>query len=348
MKLKVAVMGATGLVGQRFISLLNDHPYFEVTSLYASKNSLGKKYKEACNWALEVDMPEYAKDMVLKSFEGNVKVEESVIFSALPTEVAATLEVELAKDGKFVFSNTSSHRYDRFVPILIPEVNADHLDAVKYQGTKGFIVTNANCSTTGLVIPLKALLEKFSFKYVFVVTMQAISGAGLKGLYAIDIQRNVIPYIEKEEEKIQIETKKILGKFDKEFKDIDLKVFTRANRVDVRDGHTEVVFIDLNESVEKVKSVFESFKGVPQNLNLKTAPKNPIIVFEENNHPQPVLDVNKGNGMSVSVGRLKEGEFFSFTILSHNTIRGAAGGSILNAELAYVRGLISWSLKKQL
>ena len=342
MKKEVAILGATGMVGQRFVSLLSDHPYFEVTSLYASEHSEGKLYKDAARWVLESDIPEYAKNMPLKSFENIDRVNEKIIFSALPAEVANTLEIELAKKGHFVFSNTSSHRYDPFVPILIPEVNPEHLEAVKYQGTTGFIVTNANCSTTGLVIPLKALLNRFQIKNVFVVTMQAISGAGINGLSAIQIHGNIIPYIEKEEEKIKIETNKILGTFSETgFADKGVNMFVRTNRVPVREGHMEVVFLDVDAEVEEVKECFSEFTGVPRELNLPTAPKNPVVVFDVADRPQPMLDVNKGKGMSVSVGRIQaEKGFLTFTLLSHNTIRGAAGGSVLNAELAYAKGLI--------
>lgn len=341
MKKQVGVLGATGMVGQRFVSLLKDHPFFEVTGLYASRNSSGKKYKDAVNWVLEEDIPEYAEEMVLKSFEGSPNVQESIVFSALPSEIADSLEIELAKSGHFVFSNTSSHRYDKFVPILIPEVNPDHIESVKYQGTSGFIITNANCSTTGLVIPLKALIERFTVSDLFVTTMQAISGAGISGLSALQIQGNVLPFIANEEEKIETETKKILGKFDGEFRGFNINVFARANRVPVREGHTEVVFLKVDAYLPEIIKAFKEFKGVPQELNLPSAPVTPIIVYEDPLRPQPILDLNKGKGMSVSVGRIrKKGDFLSFTVLSHNTIRGAAGGSILNAEFAYVKGLI--------
>ncbi|BAL80664.1 aspartate-semialdehyde dehydrogenase [Caldisericum exile] len=341
MKKQVAIMGATGMVGQRFVSLLENHPFFEVTSLYGSKRSAGKKYKDAVQWVLEKDIPEYAKSIVLKSFEDSPTVQENIVFSALPSDVANTLETELAKSGHFVFSNTSSHRYDEFVPILIPEVNPDHIEAVKFQGTKGFIVTNANCSTTGLVIPLKALLDRFKISDLFVVTMQAISGAGIHGLSALEIHGNVLPYIEKEEEKIEIETKKILGKFVQKFTDFDINIFARTNRVPVREGHTEVVFLKVEAYLPEIISALRDFRGLPQELKLPTAPLKPIIIFEDPLRPQPVLDVNNGNGMSVSVGRIRlKGGILTFTVLSHNTIRGAAGGSILNAELAYVKGLI--------
>ncbi|MGB9769963.1 MULTISPECIES: aspartate-semialdehyde dehydrogenase [Caldisericum] len=341
MKKKVAIMGATGLVGQRFVSLLENHPFFEVTSLYASKRSEGKRYKDAVYWILETDIPEYAKDIVLKSFEDLPQVEESIVFSALPSDVAYTLEVELAENGHFVFSNASSHRYDKFVPILIPEVNPDHIEAVKFQGTKGFIITNANCSTTGLVIPLKALSRRFRISDLFVVTMQAISGAGIHGLSALEIHGNILPYIEKEEEKIEIETKKILGTFENEFKDSDIDIFARTNRVPVREGHTEVVFLKVEAYLREIIQAFRDFKGLPQELKLPTAPEKPIIVFEDTLRPQPTLDLNNGKGMSVSVGRIRlKGDVLTFTILSHNTIRGAAGGSILNAEFAFAKGLI--------
>lgn len=341
----VSILGATGMVGQRFIELLADHPWFRIKSVFASEKKRGKKYKDSVQWVLESDMPDSVKELPILSISEDKP--ERVILSSLPSEIAFGIEEMLSKEGYFIFSNASSHRYDEFVPIVVPEVNPDHIEAVRHQGRTGFIVTNPNCSTTGLVLTLKPILNEFGIKEVIVFTMQAISGAGFPGVPSLSILDNVIPFIEKEEEKIKIETKKILGRFDERFIPEDFKVYARSNRVMVRDGHMEVVFLktDRDASIDEFKRSFVEFKGIPQNMDLPSAPKNPIILLDEPDRPQPLFDRLRGRGMSVSVGRVEkiEERFFTFTLLSHNTIRGAAGGSILNLEtalkLGYLRGL---------
>ncbi len=334
----VAILGSTGIVGQRFVSILSNHPFFRIKEVFASKNNNGKSYIDAVDWMLDFEIPEDIKNLKIKSIEEGII--SKVVFSALPKEVSYEIEDILSKEGHFIFSNSSSHRYDKFVPILVPEVNIDHIEAVKYQNRKGFIITNPNCTTSGIAITLKPILENFGLKKVLVVSMQSISGVGLYGISSMKIIDNIIPYIENEEEKIEIETRKILGKFSENgFYPNKFDIEARCNRVPIRDGHMIVLFI---ETIEKVKvsdiiEAMENFVGEPQKLNLPLAPKKPIKVFNKNDRPQNILDVNLDKGMVVSVGRIKESSFFTFTITSlvHNTIRGAAGASVLNAEAAF-------------
>ncbi len=330
----VSVLGATGIVGQRFVQLLGHHPQFRVVALFASTKRRGKKYEDTVNWRIEGDIPKSTKNIKLGSLEDEIPTK--IVFSALPSQIAFNIEDELSKKGHFVFSNASSHRYDTFVPIVVPEVNPSHFAATKHQNRKGFIITNPNCSTAGLVIPLKAIKDQFGIEKVLAVTMQAISGAGFPGVPALSIYDNVIPYIEKEEEKLQLETKKILGNFTNRFISADFDIESRCNRVAVRDGHTEVVFVKTKEkaTIQQIKDALIRFTALPQKYNLYTAPKKPIILREEIDRPQPLLDRNNGKGMSVTVGNIKQSKMFTvtFTLTFHNTIRGAAGGSILNAE----------------
>lgn len=336
----VSILGATGIVGQRFVQLLNNHPQFRVVALFASSKRKGEKYKDTVNWRIEGDIPESAKNIKLRTLDDEVPTR--VVFSALPSQIAFDIEDKLSKKGHFVFSNASSHRYDAFVPIIVPEVNPTHFVATKYQNRKGFIITNPNCSTAGLVIPLKAIKDQFGIEKVLVVTMQAISGAGFPGVPALSIYDNLIPHIEKEEEKLQLETRKILGNFADKFISANFDIESRCNRVAVRDGHTEVAFIKTKEKVtiQQIKDALAHFTALPQKYNLHTAPKKPIILREEVNRPQPLLDRNNGKGMSVTVGNIKQSKMFTvtLTLTFHNTIRGAAGGSILNAEFLYREG----------
>ncbi|MBC7195274.1 MAG: aspartate-semialdehyde dehydrogenase [Caldisericia bacterium] len=339
----VAILGSTGVVGQRFVSLLSKHPFFKIREVFASENKKGRNYVEVVDWVLENEIPEEIINLKIKSIDEGVL--SKVIFSALPKEESFEIEDKLSKEGYFVFSNSSSHRYDKFVPILVPEVNIEHIDSVKKQNRSGFIITNPNCTTTGIVLSLKPVLDNFGIKKVLVVSMQAISGAGIKGLSSLKILGNLIPFIENEEEKIEIETRKILGKFSEEgFIPNNFDLEARCNRVPIRDGHTIVMFVETEKRVEikELIEVLENFEGLPQKLYLPLAPKKPIKVFKNNDRPQPILDVNYDNGMAISVGRIKESSFFSFTITSlvHNTIRGAAGGSILNAEVAFKLGYL--------
>ncbi|AHF79870.1 aspartate-semialdehyde dehydrogenase [Thermococcus paralvinellae] len=327
--MKVAVLGATGLVGQTFVRLLTRHPRFKIERLVASERSKGKKYREIAEWVSD-DIGDIEVEN-LDEFLKNPDVD--LVFSALPSSIAGKVEERLAEKIP-VFSNASSHRYEEDVPILVPEVNSDQLKLIEFQQEQreweGFIVTNPNCSTAILVLSLKVLSE-FGLKKVNVATMQAISGAGFKGLSALQIFDNVIPYIEKEEWKIENESRKILG--------FDFEISAITTRVPVSHGHTEAVFVELDEdiSVEELRKAFEFFDPLKE-LKLPSYAK-PIVYREI---PQPKLHRELGNGMTVTVGRLEKiGERkFKYVTLGHNLIRGAAGGSILNAELAYTLGVI--------
>ncbi len=343
-KIKVAVLGATGLVGQRFIELLAEHPYFEIVDLLASERSAGKKYREAANWVLSSDIPESVADMEVKLLEvENVSKDVDIVFSALPSDVAKAVEFKFAE--KFVVcSNASAYRLEKDVPLVIPEINPDHIELINVQrksrNLNGYLVTNPNCSTIIVLLSLKPIYDAFGIESFAVVTMQALSGAGYRGVPSMAIVDNLIPFIKKEEEKIEKESKKILGTLEKDhIKEAEMKITASCNRVPVLDGHTAVVFVKTKEkaSLEEVKEVMKSFKSLPQELNLPTAPENPVIVREEQDRPQPRLDRNAGRGMSVTVGRIREDTIFDFkfVVLGHNTIRGAAGASVLNAELLY-------------
>jgi len=351
-KLKTAVLGCTGLVGQQFVRMLDRHPYFEIRLLTASKKSIGKKYKEAVDWSLEGDVPIQIKETVITetSVASIGKGEVDVIFSALPSGVAEEIEIPLAEKGLFIFSNAGANRMRADVPAVIPEVNSDHLELVRsrVKNRKGFIVTNSNCSTAGLVMALSPIIE-LGIKNVFVSTYQAISGAGRKGLSSLDIHENVIPFINEEEEKIERETKKIFGWLENSsIREMSLNVFAGCCRVPVRDGHLQNVMVDLEEDVNVavISHTMNSFRSVPQALSLPTAPEEPLIVRSENNRPQPHLDRLAGTpvraqGMAVSVGRIrKKDKHLLFTLLVHNTIRGAAGTCILNAELAFLKDFL--------
>ncbi|MBS7646271.1 aspartate-semialdehyde dehydrogenase [Candidatus Bathyarchaeota archaeon] len=350
MKWKVAILGATGAVGQRFIQLLHNHPWFEIEVLAASEKSAGKPYREVCNWILESKMPREVAEMPVvhsdvKSVEkaGNI----DFVFSALPSDVAGPVEEEFAKTYP-VFSKASTHRLKEDVPLLIPEVNPEHLELVETQkkrrGWDGFISTDPNCSTIQLAITLKPLMD-FGLKTVIVSTMQALSGAGFPGVPSLSIIDNVVPYISGEEEKIELETLKILGKLENgKVQPANIKVSASCNRVDVKDGHLECVFVELEKdvSLEEIKDAFRNFRGEPQRLKLPSAPQNPIVVREEKDRPQPRFDRDEGNGMSVVVGRIRRDPVLTikYLCLGHNTIRGAAGAGLLSAELAAKKGYI--------
>jgi len=351
-KYKTCVLGCTGLVGQQFIKMLEGHPYFEVVALFSSKKSAGKKYGEAVDWSLGEDIPVYARDLIIHdtSVDLSRNKEVEIAFSALPSATAQKIEVALARDGTCVFSNASAHRLDPYVPILIPEVNPEHLELVKNQccPSQGFIVTNSNCSTAGLAIVLKPLLS-FGLRSVIVTTYQAISGAGRKGLSALDIWDNIIPFIRDEEDKIERETKKILGKIEEGgIREADLEVNASCGRVSTRVGHLESISVELDEDVdpETMARILSLFRGIPQDLKLPTAPETPIIVRTEENRPQPCLDKEAGTpqrakGMAVTVGRIrKKNKRLNFFLLVNNLIRGAAGTCLLNAEFSLKKGLI--------
>lgn len=345
-KIPVAVLGATGSVGQRFIQLLECHPWFEVAEVVASERSVGRSYRDAADWRLDAFVPERVADMVVKDYAD--QIDSPVVFSALPGEVAEEIEERLAKDGHAVLSNTSFHRMGADIPLMIPEVNPDHARAIETQkqnrGWSGFIVTNPNCSAIHMVLTLKPLQDAFGLEQVAVTTLQAVSGAGYPGVPSLDMIDNVVPFIRTEEEKMAEETQKLLGKWNNGFQYDPVVVSATCTRVPVRDGHTEAVSVKLgqNATPAEVAEVFRAFKGRPQVLDLPSAPKRPIVVRDEPNRPQPNLDRDTERGMASVVGRLRECPIFGvkYVLLGHNTIRGAAGASILNAELFKVEGLL--------
>jgi len=348
-KRKVAILGATGAVGQRFIQLLQGHPWFKIEVLAASERSAGKKYNDACNWVMESNLPKEIAEMTVT--DATVQAVEKagdvdIVFSSLPGELAGPVEAEFAALYP-VFSKASAHRMEKDVPLLIPEVNPEHLALVpiqkKQRGWKGFITTDPNCSTIQLAMTLKPLMS-FGLSQVMVTTMQALSGAGYPGVPSLDIIDNVVPFISKEEEKMECENLKILGAFNgKTVQDADFVISASCNRVHVKDGHLESVFVklDRNPSLEEVEEAFRKFRGEPQRLKLPSAPENPIVVRKEQNRPQPRFDRDEGKGMSVVVGRLRKDPIMTmkYMCLGHNTIRGGAGAGILSAELMVAKGL---------
>ena len=353
-KFNIGIMGATGMVGQRFIQMLENHPWFNISSLMASEKSEGKKYAQAAKWYLPGDMPPQIADMVVEKISSDtVKNDDlDIVFSAVPSEIALEAEASFASDVP-VFSNTSTYRMMDDVPLMIPEVNPEHLGIIttqkKNRGWDGFIVTNPNCTTIGFALPLKPLMDAYGLKNVNIASMQALSGAGYDGVPSMAIIDNLIPFIKNEEKKAETEPLKILGKFNKKdnsFYDADFNIFASCNRVPVLDGHTISVFVETNDDFEigDVCDVMKNFKGEPQDMKLPSAPKNPLFVMDGEDYegrPQPRMDRDRDGGMAVSIGRLRKNRrCLKFTCVSHNTIRGAAGASILNAELAIRKGLI--------
>jgi len=344
-KIKVGILGATGSVGQKFIQLLAEHPFFELVEIAASDRSAGKKYKDAVNWFLPTPIPEKIANLIVKNCEPGLSC--NVVFSGLDASIAGEIEESFAKNNYHVISNSKNHRFDNDVPLLIPEVNPDHLGLLKVQNYgKGSIVTNPNCSVIGLLIALKPLHDAFGIELVNVVTMQALSGAGYPGVSGLDIIDNVIPFIGGEENKMETEPLKILGNFDgKKIEQSAIKISSSCNRVSVVDGHLESVQVKLKNkpSKDEILSVWKNFKGEPQEYDLPFAPIQPIHYFFEEKYPQPRLHRNIDKGMAVAVGRLRDCNLFDykFTVLSHNTVRGAAGGAILCAELMKIKGLLT-------
>jgi aspartate-semialdehyde dehydrogenase len=348
-KIRAGLLGATGLVGQRIVSLLANHPWFELTEVAASERSSGKTYAEAVRWHLDAPIPSAARDLVVRSLTPTLECD--FVFSALDSSVAGGAEEDFARVGYPVVSNSRNHRMDADVPLLIPEVNAAHLDAIPWQQKNrgydtGFIVTNPNCSTAGLVLVLKPLAETFGLEKIFVVTLQAMSGAGYPGVASLDIQGNVVPFISGEEEKMESEPQKLLGKWNGErFVDAGLGISAHCNRVPVIDGHLECVSLSLKKiaSLREIREALSEFEVDSELASLPSAQRNPIIVLDEENRPQPRRDVNAGAGMAAAVGRVRECPLLDvkLTLLSHNLVRGAAGAALLNAELLAARGFLN-------
>ncbi|NOY12056.1 MAG: aspartate-semialdehyde dehydrogenase [Archaeoglobi archaeon] len=344
MRYKVAILGATGMVGQKFIQLLDNHPWFDVSAVIASERRVGKIYGEEVDWIVSRDVPKSVRDLEMLPMDPK-KVDADIVFSALPSDVAREVEAKFAAEGFVVASNASAFRMEPDVPLVIPEVNPDHLGLIEVQkrnrGWDGFIVTNPNCTTIVLVITLKPLME-LGLKEVNVATMQALSGAGYPGVPSLAITDNILPFIKGEEDKVESEPLKLLGRFDgSEIRFASLRVSASCHRVPVIDGHTEAVFARFDGDVS-VDDVIEAFKSLKPIEGLPTSPEEVIVVREEPDRPQPRLDRDAGNGMSVVVGRVrKDGENgVKYIAMGHNTVRGAAGASILNAELMAKEKLI--------
>jgi aspartate-semialdehyde dehydrogenase len=342
---RVGILGATGMVGQRFIQLLEHHPQFEVTAVAASDRSQGKTYGAACSWRLQGEMPERVRSLTVQP--PAPPLECDLVFSSLPGDIARETEGSFAAAGYPVISNSSAFRMDEDVPLLIPEVNHQHLDLLTRQRQRytsgGYIVTNPNCSTIMLALALAPLHASFGVSAVVATTLQALSGAGYPGVASLDILDNVLPYIGGEEEKIETETTKILGRcVDSRIETAPMAVSAQCHRVNVADGHMAAVRVKLSRAaqVNDLRGAFESFQSLPQELGLHSAPRTPIVVRDEADRPQPKLDRDAGNGMTITIGRLMPDSVldYRFVVLSHNTIRGAAGAAILNAELLIALG----------
>jgi aspartate-semialdehyde dehydrogenase len=349
--LEVGVLGATGTVGQQFVRLLENHPWFKLTWLAGSERSEGKRYADAAPWRLSTPIPTDSADKIVQPpVPGQGP---KLVFSALDAAVAGDLEAAFAAAGHIVVSNARNYRMDADVPLLVPEINAEHLGLVPLQakrGWKGAIVTNPNCSTVFLSMAL-APLRQFNLRKVMVTTLQAVSGAGYPGVPSLDILGNVVPFISGEEEKIESETKRILGAINGKGTDghaavepHSVTISAQTTRVPVIDGHTESISVSIDQGVtiEDVKHAFMTFRGKPQDQRLPSAPCHPIAYASEPNRPQPRLDVERGNGMTVTIGRLRPCSVlgYKFIALGHNTVRGAAGAAVLNAELMKAEGLL--------
>jgi aspartate-semialdehyde dehydrogenase len=348
--MKVGILGATGAVGQKFIRLLQGHPWFEIAALGASERSAGKKYKDAANWIEDVNLPDYVADMTVSECDPSKMSDVDFVFSGLDSSVAGEIEGAFAKAGIPVISNAKNYRQDPTVPLLVPEVNPKHIELIKYQtfteDGSGWIVTNPNCVAVPLSLALKPIHDAFGIKALQVTTMQAISGAGYPGVASLDILGNVVPFIGGEEPKIAPETQKLLAELDG---DALLKpsypVDATCTRVPTLNGHMAAVNVNLTKkpgSIEEVKDAVQNFSNPIAGFDLPSAPKEVIKLHEVEKYPQPRLHADQEGGMQLHMGRLREGELFdvSFVCMAHNTIRGAAGGAILNAELLYKKGFL--------
>ncbi len=346
-KFRIGILGATGMVGQQFIRLLDGHPYFEVGHLFASDHSAGRRYGDVTRWSVSASIPESIGELTIESISEIPTDDIDILFSALPSDIAESVEEDAARAGILVFSNANSHRMKDNVPILVPEINSDHIRLVAQQPYgRGFIVTNSNCSTAGLVFGLYPLIP-FGIEQVVVTTLQAVSGGGLKGVPAFDILGNVIPHIKNEEAKMETETKKILGQFTKNrIEPLKTDINATCTRVPVLNGHLESVSVTLKEeiSIEEAVQQFTQFESGIMDLSLPTAPRTPIVLVDDEDGPQPnkhLLLPEDPLGMAIKIGRIRrKSKSLRFLLLVHNTIRGAAGASILNAEYAYAAGYL--------
>jgi len=357
-RIPVAVLGATGSVGQRFVQLLENHPWFRLHELVASERSADKTYAEAADWRLDTLLPEETAGMTIKKLGADL--ESVILFSGLDSSVAGEAEDHYADRGAVIVSNSRNHRMDPDVPLMIPELNDDHCAAIEHQrkrrGGKGYIVTNPNCSTIGLAMAIAPIQQQYGIDCLHVTTMQAISGAGYAGVASYAILDNVIPYIGGgEEAKIESEPRKILGRWDgTKFVDASFRISAQVNRVPTIDGHLMTIALALRDSAELrkvtpietiidgLKLTIEAFIGEPQRLGLPSAPRRPLHYIDADDRPQPRLDRDREGGMSVSIGRLRPDPILDLRMVAlvHNTIRGAAGAAILNAELLEAKGLL--------
>lgn len=356
-KIPVAVLGATGAVGQRFVQLLEDHPWFRLHEAVASDRSAGRRFGEAASWRLDTPLPSSAASLEVKALGS--ELESTLLFSGLDSSVAGEAEDLYADRGCVVVSNSKNHRMDPDVPLLIPEINDSHLDAIETQkkrrGSSGYIVTNPNCSTVGLALAIAPIERQHGIEQLHAMTMQAISGAGYSGVASYAILDNVIPYISGEEEKVETEPQRILGRWDgTRFDDAKMRISAQTNRVPVIDGHMICISLALRnrerlreqfpieQLIEDVRAAMAGFAGEPQRLGLPSAPKHAITVIDDLDRPQPRLDRDREKGMSVTVGRVRPCPVLDIRMVAlvHNTIRGAAGAAVLNAELLYARGLL--------
>ena len=344
----VAVLGATGSVGQRFVSLLDRHPWFKVVALTGSDRTVGQTYREGCRWILDEEQPEWAGEMVVQPSDPAL-LDVPLVFSALPSDKARVIEPRFAEKGVIVCSNASAYRQETDVPILMPEVNPEHLDLIPVQrqrrGWSGALITNSNCTSAGLTVVLKALQSKYELKHVVAVSFQALSGAGFPGVASLSILDNVVPYIAGEEEKVEWEPRKMLGRFDGTEIALDKVVIgVHANRVAVRDGHLMCMSLGLSvpPDLDELLGVLKNYRPPEISQGLPSTPEPVIMVRAEPDRPQPLLDRNQGRGMTTVVGRVRPDTVLDvrMVILSHNTIRGAAGGSIYNAEVLVRRGFL--------